>query len=288
MSLTPRNDSGNGKRREFAFGDEDFNSLRNLVREVSGITLSDNKRELVYGRLSRRLRALDLDSFREYRDLLASPAGASELIEFTNAVTTNLTSFFRENHHFEYLANNILKPRADNPLANRRIRIWSAGCSSGEEPYSIAMTIVETLPDWERWDIKILATDLDSEVLARGQSGLYKEDRVRGMNPRRLSKFFTEKNTPAGKQYQFDPDIARMISFRQLNLMEPLPMRGPLDVIFCRNVVIYFDKDTQRELFARFAPLQRPGDILFLGHSESLFKVSEAWSLIGKTIYRRV
>lgn len=287
MPLTPRNDPGHGKRREFAFGDDDFNSLRKLVREVSGITLSDNKRELVYGRLSRRLRALDLDSFREYRDLLASPAGAAELVEFTNAVTTNLTSFFRENHHFEYLANQILRPLADNPLANRRVRIWSAGCSSGEEPYSIAMTIVETLPDWERWDIRILATDLDSEVLARGQSGLYKEDRVRGMSPRRLSKFFTEKNTPGGKQYQFDPDIARMISFRQLNLMEPLPMRGPLDVIFCRNVVIYFDKDTQRELFARFAPLQRPGDILFLGHSESLFKVSEAWSLIGKTIYRR-
>ncbi|MEY4762617.1 MAG: hypothetical protein RLZZ200_2473, partial [Pseudomonadota bacterium] len=239
-------------------------------------------------RLSRRLRALDLDSFREYRDLLASPAGSGELIEFTNAVTTNLTSFFRENHHFEYLANNILKPLADNPMSNRRLRIWSSACSSGEEPYSIAMTVVETLPDWQRWDIKILATDLDSEVLGRGKAGLYKEDRVRGMNPRRLSKFFTEKSGPAGKQYQFDPDVAQMISFRQLNLMEPLPMRGPIDVIFCRNVVIYFDKDTQRELFARFAPLQRPGDIMFLGHSESLFKVSESWSLIGKTIYRRV
>jgi len=288
MSLTTKDDAASGKRREFAFSDDDFNSLRKLVREVSGITLSDNKRELVYGRLSRRLRALDLDSFREYRDLLASEGGARELTEFTNAVTTNLTSFFRENHHFEYLANNILKPRADNPLANRRIRIWSAGCSSGEEPYSIAMTIAETLPDWQRWDIKILATDLDSEVLARGAAGLYKEDRVRGMSPRRLSKFFTEKATPGGKQYQFDPELASLISFRQLNLMEALPMRGPLDVVFCRNVVIYFDKDTQRELFARFAPLQRPGDILFLGHSESLFKVSEAWSLIGKTIYRRV
>ncbi len=288
MSLTTRDDPASGKRREFAFSDDDFNSLRKLVREVSGITLSDNKRELVYGRLSRRLRALDLDSFREYRDLLASEGGARELTEFTNAVTTNLTSFFRENHHFEYLANNILKPRADNPMASRRMRIWSAGCSSGEEPYSIAMTIAETLPDWQRWDIKILATDLDSEVLARGAAGLYKEDRVRGMSPRRLSKFFTEKTTPAGKQYQFDPELASLISFRQLNLMEALPMRGPLDVIFCRNVVIYFDKDTQRELFARFAPLQRPGDILFLGHSESLFKVSESWSLIGKTIYRRV
>jgi chemotaxis protein methyltransferase CheR len=289
MTLTTRGGgSGGEKHREFDFSDDDFNSLRKLVREVTGITLADSKRELVYGRLSRRLRALDLDSFRDYRDLLASDAGRDELSEFTNAVTTNLTSFFRENHHFDYLRDQFLLPRAANSAASRRIRIWSAGCSSGEEPYSIAMTIAESLPDWKRWDIRILATDLDSEVLAKGQSGLYKEDRVRGMNPRRLSRFFTESNGPSGRMYQFDPEVASMISFRQLNLMHPLPMRGPLDVIFCRNVVIYFDKDTQRDLFARVAPLQRPGDLLFLGHSESLFKVSEAWSLIGKTIYRRV
>ena len=275
------------KEREFSFNDEDFNSLRTLVRDVTGITLADSKRELVYGRLSRRLRVLGLPSFRDYRDLLASESGQGEIAEFTNAVTTNLTSFFRENHHFDYLRDQFLLKRAADSSGSRRIRIWSAGCSTGEEPYSTAITIAEALPDWNRWDIKILATDLDSDVLARGQGRVYKEDRVRGMPARRVAKHFSETSGASGRQYTVNADLASMISFRQLNLMHTLPMKGPLDVIFCRNVVIYFDKDTQRQLFARMAKLQRPGDLLFLGHSESLFKVSEAWTLIGKTIYRR-
>jgi chemotaxis protein methyltransferase CheR len=288
MSAGIANELGSrDKVREFSFSDDDFNSLRALVREVTGITLADSKRELVYGRLSRRLRVLGLPSFRDYRNLLASDAGRGEISEFTNAVTTNLTSFFRESHHFDYLRDQILRPRQADPRASRRLRIWSAGCSTGEEPYSTAMTIAETIPDWQKWDIKILATDLDSEVLARGQGRVYKEDRVKGMNTRRVATFFRESAGPSGKQYTVNADIASMISFRQLNLMHPLPMKGPLDVIFCRNVVIYFDKDTQRELFARMARTQQDGATMFLGHSESLFKVSEAWTLIGKTIYRR-
>jgi chemotaxis protein methyltransferase CheR len=279
--------TGRDKTREFSFNDEDFNSLRALVREVTGITLADSKRELVYGRLSRRLRVLGLPSFRDYRDLLASDEGRPELSEFTNAVTTNLTSFFRESHHFDYLRDQILKPRMADATGSRRIRIWSAGCSTGEEPYSTAITIAETIPDWQRWDIKILATDLDSEVLSRAQNRIYKEDRVKGMNSKRVATYFRESVVGGGKQYTVNADIASMISFRQLNLMNPLPMKGPLDIIFCRNVVIYFDKDTQRELFARMARTQAAGATLFLGHSESLFKVSEAWTLIGKTIYRR-
>ena len=275
------------KTREFSFNDEDFNSLRTLVKTVTGITLADSKRELVYGRLSRRLRVLGLPSFRDYRDLLSSEEGKAEISEFTNAVTTNLTSFFRESHHFDYLREQFLAPRAADASGSRRIRIWSAGCSTGEEPYSAAMTVAEALPDWHRWDIKILATDLDSEVLSRAQSRVYKEDRVKGMPAKRVNSFFEERAVAGAKQYTVSADIAAMISFRQLNLMHALPMKGPLDVIFCRNVVIYFDKDTQRQLFARMAKLQRPGDLLFLGHSESLFKVSEAYTLIGKTIYRR-
>jgi chemotaxis protein methyltransferase CheR len=167
------------------------------------------------------------------------------------------------------------------------LRLWSAGCSSGEEPYSIAMTIAETLPDWQKYDIRILATDLDTDVLERARSGVYPDDRVRGMEPSRIKRFFTPV---AGERpaWRFDPQLASLISFRQLNLMHQLPMRGPLDAIFCRNVIIYFDKETQRDLFTRIAPLQAPDALLFLGHSESLFKVSEAYDLIGKTIYRRV
>jgi chemotaxis protein methyltransferase CheR len=275
------------KTREFIFTDADFNSLRQLVKEVSGITLADSKRELVYGRLSRRLRHLGMESFVDYRALLASEEGAAEIGEFTNAVTTNLTSFFRENHHFDYLRDHFLLPRASSASANKRIRIWCSAASTGEEPYSIAMTVADAIPDWERWDIRILATDLDTDVLAQCESGSYKEERVKGMPRARVDKYFTRTGSSADVRYQVKPDLARMITFKQLNLMHALPMKGPLDVIFCRNVIIYFDKDTQRTLFQKMTSLQRPGDLLFLGHSESLFKVSDSWSLIGKTIYRR-
>ena len=286
--LTSQPDSqASQKAREFAFSDEDFNALRVLVKEHTGIHLTDQKRELVYGRISRRLRALDLDTFREYRELLTDEKG-QEIVEFCNAITTNLTSFFRESHHFDYVRDEILAPRLADPRASRRVRIWCAGCSSGEEPYSLAMTIHETLPDPARWDIRILATDLDSEVLAKGERGLYLADRVRDMSPARRSRFFRETTHNGAAAYAVVPELRDLISFKQLNLMTPFPMKGPLDAIFCRNVVIYFDKDTQRELFSRMSKLQLPGSTLFLGHSESLFKVTTDYSLIGKTVYRRV
>jgi chemotaxis protein methyltransferase CheR len=276
------------KAREFAFSDEDFDALRILVKEHTGINLTEQKRELVYGRISRRLRALDLSSFRAYRELLSDDGGA-EFAEFCNANTTNLTSFFREPHHFDYVRDYILAPRLNGSNASRRVRIWCAGCSSGEEPYSLAMTIRETLADAPgRWDIRILATDLDSEVLARGQRGIYTGDRLRDMSPARVSRFFRETTLNGQPAYAAAPELRELITFKQLNLMTGFPMKGPLDAIFCRNVVIYFDKDTQRDLFARMALLQEPGATLFLGHSESLFKVSTDYSLIGKTIYRRV
>jgi chemotaxis protein methyltransferase CheR len=276
------------RQREFTFTDADFNSLRTLVREISGITLADSKRELVYGRLSRRLRHLGMENFSDYRALLASDAGKSEMGEFTNAVTTNLTSFFREAHHFEYLREHFLVPRTANPAAGRKIRIWCSASSTGEEPYSIAMTVAEAIPDWERWDIRILATDLDTRCLADCEAATYREERIRALPRARLERHFDRVSHNGESLYRIKPELQRMISFRQLNLMHALPMRGPLDIIFCRNVIIYFDKDTQRGLFSRMATLQKPGGLMFLGHSESLFKVSEAWSLIGKTVYRKV
>ena len=275
------------RQREFAFTSADFESLRTLVKTQCGITLSESKRELVYGRLSRRLRALGISAFADYRRLLASHEGQGEMIEFINAVTTNLTSYFREPHHFDFLRDEYLAERARDARGSRRIRIWCAAASTGEEPYSIAMSVAEAIPEWQRWDIKILATDLDTNVLKTCVAGIYREDRVRGMSRVRLDRFFDSSGTGAERRYRVKPELAAMISFRQLNLMHPLPMKGPLDVIFCRNVIIYFDKETQRGLFARIAPLQRPGDLLFLGHSESLLQVSEAWTLMGKTIYKR-
>jgi chemotaxis protein methyltransferase CheR len=271
--------------RRLSFGEDDFAALRALVKQHTGIHLSEQKRELVYGRLSRRLRALGLESFRDYRELLERGEG-DELVQFCNAITTNLTAFFREAHHFEYLRDELLRPLAANPRGARRLRFWSAGCSSGEEPYSLAMTIQETFPEAWRWDIRILATDLDTEVLGKGQRGVYDEERVRGLSAQRLERFFNRADADPHR-YAVNAGLKDMITFRELNLMHALPMKGPLNAIFCRNVVIYFDKDTQRQLFARFAQLQRPGDILFLGHSESLFRVSDAYTLVGKTIYRR-
>lgn len=269
--------------REFAFGDADFEALRRLVKSETGINLSESKRELVYGRVSRRLRALGLRSFAEYRRLLEQ-AGADEMVQFCNAITTNLTAFFREAHHFDLLTTHL---QALDRAGTRRLRIWSAGCSSGEEPYSIAMTVLDALPNASRWDIRILATDLDSDVLERAARGRYAAERIQGVGPRRRGQYFRPVQSAAGPCFEVKPDIRAMVVFKQLNLMHPLPMKGPLDVIFCRNVVIYFDKDTQRALFSRMAQLQRPADLLFLGHSESLFKVSEDYALLGKTVYRR-
>jgi chemotaxis protein methyltransferase CheR len=274
------------RAREFAFGNEDFEALRRLVKELTGINLSEQKRELVYGRLTRRLRALQLRTFAEYREVLSGDGGR-EIAELCNAITTNLTAFFRESHHFEYLREQVLMPRAADPAGTRRLRIWSAGCSTGEEAYSLAMTLIEALPDLRHWDVKILATDLDSDVLERARRGAYAADRVRALGSQRLSRFFSERRVREGLCYEVSPELTALITFKQLNLMHQLPMKGPLDAIFCRNVVIYFDKDTQRELFVRVAQLQRPGDLLFLGHSESLFKVSESYAPIGKTVYRR-
>jgi chemotaxis protein methyltransferase CheR len=257
-----------------------------LVKSLTGIHLSDQKRELVYGRLARRLRALQLYSFAQYRERLERDE--QEVAEFCNAITTNLTSFFREPHHFQYLRDHVLARFAADRSGERRLRIWSAGCSTGEEPYSIAMTILEALPEAAGWDVRILATDLDSEVLARAKRGVYPAERTQSLSPARRERFFSERQEAGGICHQVAPQVAALVTFKQLNLIHALPMRGPLDAIFCRNVVIYFDKETQRDLFARVARLQRPGNILFLGHSESLFKVCNDYALIGKTIHRRV
>jgi chemotaxis protein methyltransferase CheR len=271
--------------REFEFSNEDFEALRTLVKEVTGIALSDQKRELVYGRLARRLRALNLRTFREYREVLA--ANGDEVVQFCNAITTNLTAFFREPHHFDHLRDEVLKPLAARPPASRRFRIWSAACSTGEEPYTIAMTVLEAMGDTRGWDLRILATDLDSDVLGKASRGVYVEDRLRSLSTERKRRFLAPAPGAREPSFAVTPNLRQLITFKQLNLMHPFPMRGPFDVIVCRNVLIYFDKDTQRDLVARMARLQRPGDLLYLGHSESLFKVSNDYTLVGRTIYRR-
>jgi len=273
--------------REFNFTDRDFGNIRRLVSEHTGISLSDAKKNMVYSRLSRRLRQIGLDNFNNYLDLLKDKKNEDELVHFTNAITTNLTSFFREQHHFDYLSKTLLPKLTEINKQTGKIRIWSAGCSTGEEPYSIAMTIKETIPESAGWDIKILATDLDSNVLETAKAGVYSEERVSGIPSSKVKRWFLKgKNKHAGKILAH-PSLREMITFGQLNLMQQWPVKGPIDIIFCRNVVIYFDKPTQEILFKRYADVLTSKGHLFLGHSETMFKVKNTFNLIGQTIYQK-
>jgi len=272
--------------RQFEMTEEDFADICELVRDHTGIALSDGKRELVYGRLGRRLRKLRIGSFAEYRALLHS-GELQEIEHFVNAITTNLTSFFREQHHFEHLKHEVLPALLESNAATRRIRIWSAGCSSGEEAYSVAMILQECAASLQGWDVRVLATDLDSEVLQVAQAGVYAHERLAKIDEERRQRWF--QDVPGDpERLRVAPEVAELVTFRNLNLMGGWPMRGPFDVIFCRNVVIYFDKETQRELFARMAPLQPVGAHLYIGHSETLYRISDRYELIGKTTWRRV
>lgn len=280
---TPTYSRSDRADRDFVLTDGEFDEIRQLVRQHTGISLSESKRELVYSRLVRRLRRLGMVSFADYIGLLRAGA-AEELEEFSNAITTNLTAFFRENHHFEYLAEAALPLIEKRNAASRRLRIWSAGCSTGEEPYSIAMVLLAEMQRFQGWDVKILATDIDSQVLAHATAGRYAAERAERVPPRYTRYFLREDDG----NYLVKPEARALVSFRQLNLMQPWPMRGPFDIVFCRNVVIYFDKPTQIELFRRLSELQKVGDYLFVGHSESLFKVCDQYDLIGKTAFRRI
>ncbi|HYJ39985.1 MAG TPA: protein-glutamate O-methyltransferase [Steroidobacteraceae bacterium] len=271
---------------DYVLTDAQFHRIRQLVREHTGIALSEAKRQLVYGRLARRLRALKLESFGEYVELLERGV-ASELEEFTNAITTNLTSFFREPHHFEYLASDVLPKIVARDSGVRRARIWCCAASTGEEPYSIAMVLREAQDILNGFDVKLLATDLDSAVLATGAAGIYNAERLKSVSAARISRFFRKGSGEQAGKFRAQDELRNLITFKQLNLMHEWPVRGPFDAIFCRNVIIYFDKETQRALFERMAALQRPGDMLFLGHSESLYRVSDKYELVGRTIYRR-
>ncbi len=271
---------------EFELTDREFDRLRVLVREHTGISLSDGKRELVYGRLARRLRRLKLTSFAEYCALVEGRP-AEETQELINAITTNLTHFFRENYHFEQLATEVLPQLERERSSTRRMRLWSAGCSTGEEAYSMAIVMREALAHLLGWDIKLLATDIDSKVVATAAAGIYGADRLSSVGAERVRRWFPPVAGRPDSSAASD-ELKSLITFRQLNLFGPWPMKGPFDVIFCRNVVIYFDRDTQRTLFDRMADLQEPGGWLFIGHSENLFNVTQRYRLVGRTVYRRV
>lgn len=265
--------------REFSFSSSDFERIRKLIYQHAGISLSPAKQDMVYSRLARRLRATGKTSFASYLDDLERQGG-EEWERFVNALTTNLTSFFREPHHFPIFADHLRK------LGSRRpIRIWCSAASTGEEPYSIAMTVVEALGS-NASNVSIVASDLDTNVLATAQKGVYPIERVEKLPPERLRQFFL-KGTGAQQGFvSVRPELRRMVEFQQINLLDSsYPLRGPLDVIFCRNVMIYFDKPTQYKILSRFAPLMQPDGLLFAGHSESFLHAADLFKSLGKTVY---
>ncbi len=269
---------------EYPFTDRDFGTIAEMVKRDYGLHLEPAKKSLVYSRLARRLRARGLSSFADYCRLLQSEAG-EERERMLSALTTNVTQFFREAHHFDLLAREVLPELIARARAGGRVRIWSAGCSSGQEPYSIAATVLELCPEASRLDLCILATDVDAEILARAEAGLYPAEELSGLSAPRQKQLFAEA---AGSLRQVRTDVRRLVRYRLLNLVGEWPMSGSFDAVFCRNVAIYFDKPTQERLWSRFGQRLGPGAFLFIGHSERLNgPAADDFVTAGVTAYRR-
>ncbi|KRA95505.1 hypothetical protein ASD83_17740 [Devosia sp. Root685] len=266
---------------EISLSEREFSRIKSRVYKVAGISLSDAKRTLVVSRLSKIVRALELSSFDDYVDYLEKGASASDGQNFVNALTTNLTRFYREDHHFDHLKTYVGALMSERPRG-QRLRIWSAGCSTGQEPYTIGMDLLAAFPELKRWDFKILATDIDTAVIAKAARGIYPENELSGLSGERARPF--QKLSDGTVQV---PQAAReLVSFKPLNLIAEWPMKGPFDAIFCRNVAIYFDKPTQGAVFGRFGKLLAPEAFLYIGHSENLGSGGEGFRLVGKTIYQ--
>lgn len=269
--------------REFAFTERDFERAKKMIYAYAGIALAENRQEMVYTRLSRRLRATGADGFGTYLSRLENNSADAEWEFFVNALTTNLTAFFREEHHFPILAAHVKKRKPGKTL-----KLWCSAASTGEEPYSMAMTMIETF-DSIKPPVRILATDIDTEVLAMAEKGIYPQDRLESMATSKRKRFFLKgKNKHAG-YVQVRPELRAMVTFRQLNLLDTTwPMRGPFDAIFCRNVMIYFDKATQYRILQKFVPLLSSDGLLFMGHSEVFQHATDLVRLIDRTVYRAV
>jgi chemotaxis protein methyltransferase CheR len=280
MGIDPQ--FGEGRDREFAFTEKDFKRVCQLIYEYAGISLKPSKQDMVYSRLARRLRANGISSFRDYLALLENDDGI-EWEAFVNSLTTNLTSFFREPHHFPLLANHVLKQKGQHTIC-----LWCSAASTGEEPYSIAMTMVDAFGSFTP-PVSIVATDVDTNVLAKAEMGVYPAERIEKLDAGMVKRFFLKGTGAQSGFVRVRPELRAMITFRPLNLLgDNWPIRGPLDAIFCRNVMIYFDKATQLKILQKFTPLLRPDGLLFAGHSENFHNAMHLFRLRGKTVYELV
>ncbi|NVF14505.1 CheR family methyltransferase [Vreelandella maris] len=270
--------SNNQIERDLILTDADFKRIRELIYQRAGIVLAEHKREMVYSRLAKRLRHHGLTRFTDYLQRLERQPEAKEWEAFTNALTTNLTAFFREAHHFPLLAEHI-KNKQDP------VTIWCSAASTGEEPYSLAMTLLETLGA-KASQAKVIATDIDTDALARARAGVYPLEQVRKLDEVRVKRFFQKGTGNHAGFARIRPEVSALVEFQPLNLLAPQwPIKGLFDAVFCRNIMIYFDKDTQSKILKRFAPLMKPDGLLFAGHSENFSYISDAFKLRGQTVY---
>ena len=278
MTIKPSTRAATASARDFLLTDGDFSRVRALIHQRAGIALGEQKREMVYSRLSRRLRELGMNDFTSYLALLEGEKDSAEWQAFTNALTTNLTAFFREAHHFPLLAEHAKKCAAP-------VTVWCSAASTGEEPYSIAMTLIEALGS-RAATASVIATDIDTQVLEKAAAGVYTMEQVSKLPLERLKRFFLKGSGARAGQVRIRPEVAAMVKFGQLNLLDTQwGLKETYDVIFCRNVMIYFDKPTQNRILQRFAPLMKPQGLLFAGHSENFSYASQPFRLRGQTVY---
>jgi chemotaxis protein methyltransferase CheR len=272
---------------EYPLTRRDLNEIATMIYADAGIYLNETKASLVYSRLSKHIRSLGLKGFRDYCQLVASPAGAAARRDMLSHLTTNFTRFFRENHHFEHLKTDVLPQLIARAKAGGRVRIWSAACSDGQEPYSIALTVLSLLPNAADYDFRILATDIDPKILALARAGAYDATALETVSPAMRKQWFSEVEVGGRFKWRIDDRVKRLITFNELNLMAQWPVKGPFDVIFCRNVVIYFDEPTQMKIWSRFAGVLDSGGYLYIGHSERVSGDAKAlFDNIGITTYR--
>lgn len=269
---------------EYPLTRKDLSDIAEMIYSDAGISLNESKASQVYSRLYKRLRLIGLRNFAEYCALVSSPRGTAERREMLSFLTTNFTRFFRENHHFEQLRKEVLPPLIARANSGGRVRIWSAGCSDGQEPYSIALTVMQCLPNAANLDFRILASDIDPKIIAQAKAGIYNEQALETVDPAMRNQWFIQKDE---RNWQIDDRIKQLITFRELNLMGQWPFKGHFDVIFCRNVVIYFDEQTQSRIWKRYAELLPVNGYLFIGHSERLSgEAKDHFESVGITSFR--
>lgn len=269
---------------EYPFTQSNFEHIATFLRENTGISLNEAKAALVYSRLAKRLRVLGMATFDDYCRFVESPEGAAEQNEMVNALTTNVTRFYREPHHFEHLGSEVAPRIARAAKQGKRVRLWSAACSSGEEPYSMALTLLNAINDIERYDVKILATDIDAKIVARARLGVYRDEAVEPIPPAIRERWMARERQGDAKVWRVKDAVRSLVTFNELNLIGSWPMRGQFDVIFCRNVVIYFEEATQAKIWRRFKELMAPDAHLYIGHSERIDV--PGFESAGLTIYK--